>query len=130
MHILLTLHQGATAAQARAALKQYKDVMQAAERIFDGAFDDVVDEPEASPPHSKKAESSRKSRMIVCTFNHSCLPYSHTCLQTPEEEDEGDEDMEDAEDDYGDEYSRSLVVHDLHAVSQGRLINSGLRLRL
>ncbi|THH13280.1 hypothetical protein EW146_g6917 [Bondarzewia mesenterica] len=36
--------QGATTAQARAALKRYKDVMQAAECIFDGAFDDVVDE--------------------------------------------------------------------------------------
>ncbi|TFY83061.1 hypothetical protein EWM64_g951 [Hericium alpestre] len=38
------VEMGATVAQARAALKRYKDVMQAAERIFDGAFDDVLDE--------------------------------------------------------------------------------------
>ncbi|KAI0035657.1 hypothetical protein K488DRAFT_82845 [Vararia minispora EC-137] len=38
------VEMGATLAQARAALKKYKDVMQAAERIFDGSFDDVVDE--------------------------------------------------------------------------------------
>ncbi|EPQ59915.1 hypothetical protein GLOTRDRAFT_32925, partial [Gloeophyllum trabeum ATCC 11539] len=35
---------GATPAQARAALRQYKDVMQAAEHIFDGKFDNVMDE--------------------------------------------------------------------------------------
>jgi nitrogen fixation-related uncharacterized protein len=32
--------------QARAALRQYKDVMQAAERIFEGQFDDVQEEDE------------------------------------------------------------------------------------
>ena len=53
--------------QARAALKQYKDVMQAAERIFDGAFDDVVDEPEDKPSSTAKADSSRKTRMLVST---------------------------------------------------------------
>jgi len=31
-------------AQARAALKQYKDVMQAAERFFEGKFDHIKDE--------------------------------------------------------------------------------------
>ena len=36
--------QGATVAQAKAALAQYKDVMQAAERFFEGAFDHVKDE--------------------------------------------------------------------------------------
>ncbi|KAJ7068237.1 ubiquitin conjugating enzyme family protein [Mycena amicta] len=35
---------GATVAQAKAALAKYKDVMQAAERIFDGQFDDVEDD--------------------------------------------------------------------------------------
>ncbi|KAF4602410.1 hypothetical protein EYR40_005617 [Pleurotus pulmonarius] len=38
------VEMGATVAQARAALKQYKDVMQAAERIFDGHFDNIVDD--------------------------------------------------------------------------------------
>ncbi|KAI0340853.1 ubiquitin conjugating enzyme family protein [Trametopsis cervina] len=40
------VEMGATPAQARAALKQYKNVEQAAERFFEGAFDHVVDEPE------------------------------------------------------------------------------------
>ncbi|KAI9448119.1 hypothetical protein H4582DRAFT_1802380 [Lactarius indigo] len=35
---------GATVAQARAALRRYNDVMEAAERIFGGAFDDIHDE--------------------------------------------------------------------------------------
>lgn len=56
------LLQGASPAQARAALKQYKDVMQAAERIFDGQFDDVAEEPggDASP-----AQDSRRSVMMA-----------------------------------------------------------------
>lgn len=36
--------KGATAAQARAALKKYKDVMRAAERIFEGEFEDLMDD--------------------------------------------------------------------------------------
>jgi hypothetical protein len=35
------LSQGATPAQAKAALARYKDVMQAAEAVFSGAFDDA-----------------------------------------------------------------------------------------
>ena len=42
----LPISQGATHAQARAALKQYKDVMQAAERFFEGKFDHIRDEDE------------------------------------------------------------------------------------
>ncbi|KAG6873312.1 hypothetical protein C0995_000465 [Termitomyces sp. Mi166 len=38
------VEMGATLAQARAALRQYKDVMQAAEKIFEGAFDNVDDQ--------------------------------------------------------------------------------------
>ncbi|KAJ3547662.1 hypothetical protein NMY22_g1567 [Coprinellus aureogranulatus] len=77
------VEMGATRAQAKAALKQYKDVMQAAERIFDGAFDNVADDDEdveMNAPATKK--------------NASRAPSSD------EEEDEGDdEDMEDDEDD-------------------------------
>ncbi|KAJ3556879.1 hypothetical protein NM688_g1784 [Phlebia brevispora] len=79
------VEMGATAAQARAALRQYKDVMQAAERIFDGAFDDVVDEPENMQRNTAKVEATRKARMI-----------------TPDEDEE--DDLEDVEDDDGDEY--------------------------
>jgi hypothetical protein len=40
----VTCAQGATLAQAKAALKQYRDVMEAAEAIFEGKFDNVKDE--------------------------------------------------------------------------------------
>lgn len=40
------VEMGATRAQAKAALKRHKDVMEAAEQIFDGRFDDIVDEDE------------------------------------------------------------------------------------
>ena len=42
----LSSRKGATHAQAHAALKQYKDVMQAAERFFEGKFDHIKDEDE------------------------------------------------------------------------------------
>ncbi|KAG6900953.1 hypothetical protein C0993_004390 [Termitomyces sp. T159_Od127] len=52
------VEMGASPAQARAALRQYKDVMQAAERIFEGAFDGVMDDQDgamASIGESKRA---------------------------------------------------------------------------
>ncbi|KAF8505689.1 hypothetical protein F5888DRAFT_1651094 [Russula emetica] len=68
---------GATVAQARAALKRYSDVMEAAERIFDGAFDDIPDEPAATSMPS--ADPIRERRVT-------------TRLVTPEEEDDDSED--------------------------------------
>ena len=60
--------QGATPAQARAALKKYKDLMQAAEKFFDGEFADVMDDDAAEPDGPSRgairADSSR--RMMVC----------------------------------------------------------------
>ncbi|KAJ3999011.1 hypothetical protein F5050DRAFT_1893090 [Lentinula boryana] len=38
------VEMGATATQARAALKKYKDVMQAAEKFFEGEFEHVVED--------------------------------------------------------------------------------------
>ncbi|KIP10382.1 hypothetical protein PHLGIDRAFT_85130 [Phlebiopsis gigantea 11061_1 CR5-6] len=77
---------GATTAQARAALRKYNDVMQAAERIFDGAFDDVTDDTEDVDvvSVSEPAESSSRTRTA-----------------TPDEDDEecGDDYADDAEDD-------------------------------
>lgn len=60
-------------AQARAALKRYSDVMEAAERIFDGAFDNIPDEPAATSMQSadsiRERERCRTStRLVVCTF--------------------------------------------------------------
>lgn len=58
--------QGATAAQARAALRQYKDVMQAAEKIFEGKFDDVVDSDLTSEVDIRDAlDGNKASRMVV-----------------------------------------------------------------
>ena len=51
--------QGATHAQARAALKQYKDVEQAAERFFEGKFDHIKDD-------DVEMLSSRPPRPSVC----------------------------------------------------------------
>ena len=58
--------QGATVAQARAALKQYSDVMQAAERIFDGKFDNVLDEDgDVEMASNEPAPAPQRSRMVV-----------------------------------------------------------------
>ncbi|KAJ7180040.1 ubiquitin conjugating enzyme family protein [Mycena crocata] len=87
---------GATVAQAKAALAQYKDVMQAAERFFEGAFDHVKDEDGDVPmaPVPAASPTKRPSRMV-----------------TPEEDDDDtpagagsgeDEDEDDEEDDYVD----------------------------
>ena len=46
--------KGATPAQARAALADHKDVMTAAEHIFDGKYDDVIDADEEQAPESSK----------------------------------------------------------------------------
>lgn len=54
--------QGATHAQARAALKQYKDVEQAAERFFEGKFDHIRDD-------DVEMSSSRPPRASVCLAN-------------------------------------------------------------
>ncbi|KAI0920787.1 hypothetical protein AcW2_005953 [Taiwanofungus camphoratus] len=82
------VEMGATVAQARAALNKYGDVMQAAERIFDDSFDNIVDDD--GDVEMSSAEFQQKPRLI-----------------TPDEEgdeDEGDED--DAEDfvDYDSDY--------------------------
>ena len=63
----LVLFQGATVAQARAALKQHKDVMEAAERIFDGSFDNVVDD-DGDVDMMVSERTARKPRMIVRIF--------------------------------------------------------------
>jgi uncharacterized UBP type Zn finger protein len=63
------VEMGATRAQARAALKKHKDVMQAAERIFDGAFDHVEDDTdedeEMMATHSNPSKPSARSKVLV-----------------------------------------------------------------
>jgi hypothetical protein len=63
LHVYLPSRQGATHAQARAALRQYKDVMQAAERFFEGKFDHIEDEDEdvEMASHTSELRSFRPS---------------------------------------------------------------------
>ncbi|KIY71465.1 ubiquitin conjugating enzyme family protein [Cylindrobasidium torrendii FP15055 ss-10] len=77
------VEMGASAAQARAALQQYKDVMEAAEAFFEGKFDNVRDD---ATPSAESSSQGKRPRMAVCT---------------PDDEDE-DEVMEDDEDDVED----------------------------
>lgn len=70
-HILVVkedLIKGATAAQARAALRQYKDVMQAAERYFEGKFDHIK-EGDEDFVMLDDGEATLKSRFSA-TVNH------------------------------------------------------------
>ncbi|RPD67361.1 ubiquitin conjugating enzyme family protein [Lentinus tigrinus ALCF2SS1-7] len=82
------VEMGATVAQARAALKQYKDVMQAAERIFDGAFDNVVDDDgDVDMTASEKVPPPKpRARMI-----------------TPDEDDGDDDEVADEDEDGDDD---------------------------
>ena len=84
--------QGATTAQARAALKQYKDVMTAAESIFEGKFDHITDADDDIQVNSKHQRPS------VCNV---ILPYAPplTLLQTPDEDEDEDDPMADEDDD-------------------------------
>jgi hypothetical protein len=83
---LIVLHQGATHARARAALKRYSDVMEAAERIFDGAFDDITDDAAASMPSAgpiKEPERCRPiARLVVCPLSCALSDGSYTTIDS------------------------------------------------
>ena len=53
------MHQGATLAQARAALKQCKDVMQAAEQFFEGKFDNIMDDNDGADAQAARVSPPR-----------------------------------------------------------------------
>lgn len=61
--------QGATTAQARAALRQYKDVMQAAERFFEGKFDHITDD-DGDVPMASTSDSNPRHRPAVRVAPH------------------------------------------------------------
>ena len=63
---LRRISQGASRAQARAALKKYKDVMEAAEHIFEGQFDDAMDFSDDDAP---SAASKPHVKLAVCAPN-------------------------------------------------------------
>ncbi|KAG9317659.1 ubiquitin conjugating enzyme family protein [Chiua virens] len=87
------VEMGATVPQARAALRKYKDVMQAAERIFDGEFPNVTD-------------SDGDVRMAPVTPTGPMSPSRTPAALSPEQVDEDedldmrDNDNEDDVDDY------------------------------
>jgi hypothetical protein len=56
------MEMGASRAQAVAALTKYKDVMQAAERFFDGEFENVKDGDSGPPVASgSKIKATRRA---------------------------------------------------------------------
>jgi len=60
------LSQGASVAQARAALKQHKDVMLAAERFLEGKFDHIQDDDgDVQMEEATKTSSKKKARPPV-----------------------------------------------------------------
>ncbi|KAH7914317.1 hypothetical protein BJ138DRAFT_1144039 [Hygrophoropsis aurantiaca] len=86
------VEMGASAAQARAALQRYKDVMQAAERIFDGEFADVDD---------VDADVRMELASPVAPITPSRTP-RHITPDNGDEDDDEDDAMEDNEDDVDD----------------------------
>ena len=66
LHPTKSLSKGATPAQARAALRQCKDVMQAAELFFEGKFDHVKDGDDVQMASS--SEVKRRIRLTVRVF--------------------------------------------------------------
>ncbi|KAH8092454.1 ubiquitin conjugating enzyme family protein [Cristinia sonorae] len=90
------IEMGATRAQAKAALKQHRDVMEAAERIFDGEYADVVDEDEDIEMSSaKEREKPKVARMV-----------------TPDGDDDEDEELGDAGDDYDEDDVEDFADYD------------------
>jgi hypothetical protein len=59
------VEMGASRAQARAALIKYQDVMQAAERFFDGEFDNVKEDGTKPASTAPVASGSKPSRMAM-----------------------------------------------------------------
>ncbi|CAL1700032.1 unnamed protein product [Somion occarium] len=98
------LEMGATAAQARAALKQYKDVMAAAERIFDGSFDHVRDDDgDIAMSPARDVPEPRKSGMITPEADDD---------DVEDNDDEDEYDSDDVEDfaDYDSDYESKADV--------------------
>jgi hypothetical protein len=80
----MLLPQGATVAQARAALKRCSDVMEAAERIFDGAFDDIPDDAAATlmPSAGHIRERRATARLVVCVLPRALSSGSYMVIDS------------------------------------------------
>lgn len=73
--LIVNFKKGASRARASAALKQYRDVDQAAECIFDGKFDHIEDnegdiEMERTPAHGLKV------KYVPCTDDFLRIKYA------------------------------------------------------
>lgn len=88
------VEMGASEAQAQAALRRYKDVMQAAERIFEGEFADI---------EGTDRDVSMESTAPLAPITPSRTPRSVTPDEDGEGEDDNDIDM-DEDEDGGDDY--------------------------
>ncbi|KAF7332161.1 Baculoviral IAP repeat-containing protein 6 [Mycena kentingensis (nom. inval.)] len=81
---------GATPAQAKAALAKYKDVMQAAERIFDGQFDHVVEDDDGDVPMLAAQPAKRSARPMTPDDEEEDAPIDNG--SDDDVEDDGDDD--------------------------------------
>ncbi|KAL5530457.1 hypothetical protein ACEPAF_6715 [Sanghuangporus sanghuang] len=94
------VEMGATAAQARAALRKYKDVMRAAEKIFDGEFADVMDDDvQPSDTAAKPSGRAERPRMITPEEDNSD---AETGSDIDLNEDDDEDEYIDYDSDYGD----------------------------
>ncbi|KAJ8583779.1 ubiquitin conjugating enzyme family protein [Rhizopogon salebrosus TDB-379] len=107
------MEMGATAAQARAALRRYKDVMQAAERFFEGEFADIEE---------ADGDVSMEPATPMAPITPSRTPRTVTPGEDGDSEDDNDVDMDDdGVDDYVDydsdyeEKTRTVVEADPYA---------------
>ncbi|KAJ7095356.1 hypothetical protein B0H15DRAFT_829186 [Mycena belliarum] len=85
---------GATVAQARVALTQYKDVMQAAERFLEGAFNHVKDEDGDVPMASAPVPPPEKRTFRMVTPEDDEETPAGEGSGEEDEEDEGDVDFD------------------------------------
>lgn len=77
--------QGATPAQARAALRQCKDVMQAAELFFEGKFDHIRD-GDGDVPMTDIGQTKRTLRPAVSSGIHLMTIGRFTNSRRPQKE--------------------------------------------
>ncbi|PPQ84259.1 hypothetical protein CVT25_011906 [Psilocybe cyanescens] len=102
------VEMGATHAQARAALKQYKDVMQAAERFFEGKFDHIKDDD---------VEMSSRASPVSDKVPRPATPSDDEDMNSAEEQEEEDDD------DAGDYVDYDSDYEEMHGISGAGNVN-------
>jgi hypothetical protein len=110
--------QGATVSQARAALKKYPDVMEAASQIFEGEFAHVVDDDgdgsmdDATAGSSTGSGSKRKATNIVSSGIHfpaTWISHGWNGMKAPDDSDDDDA-VDDGDDEDFDGMSRQILA--------------------